>query len=266
MTSSRSAFTRADTDPTARIEPKTGSDLSGRTVVVLGGGGGVGEGVVRGLLARGAQVVATGRDEGRLQEYKARVDHPSLHVAVLDALDPELDSVARSLASRFGPIDGVVVSIASWGDQGRRPLLSLDDDQWRRLIEDNLTAVFRAYRAFVPVIAPGGVLLQLNGLSADIPFPGSAAVAVGAAAGKSMTRTLAVELRSTGLRVYEVLLGVVRTRARQLAGVDDRRWIDGEQIGAHIADLVAGTSPLVDEDLHYFVDRTAGPVATPPQF
>ncbi|TXN30595.1 SDR family oxidoreductase [Lacisediminihabitans profunda] len=245
---------------------QTNTDISGKTVLVIGGGGGVGEGVVRTLLDSGATVVATGRNEDRLNTFAERISNRALHVATLDGLGADLDEKAAALASRFGPFDGVVVSIASWGEQGTKPLLTITDDEWKALVEDNLTAVFRVYRALTPTLAPGGVLLQLNGLSADIPFPGNGVVALGAAAGKSLTRTLAAELDGTGLRVYEVVLGVDRTRARQLAGVDNRRWIDGTEIGSHIAELVAGTSPLTGEVLHYFVDKAVGPVTTPPQF
>lgn len=243
----------------------TRTDLTGKTVMVIGGSGGVGEGVVRALLTSGATVVATGRNVQRLQEFAQRLGSDLLHVSALNALDSGLGEKAAALTAEFGPFDGIIVSIASWGDQGRKPLLALSDDEWSNLVEDNLTAVFRAYRAFVPSLSAGGMLLQLNGMSADIPFPGNGVVALGAAAAKSMTRTLAVELRGTGLRVYEVILGVVRTRARQLAGMDDERWIDGTEIGSHIAELVAGTSPLTNEALHYFVDKTTGPAATPPE-
>ncbi|WP_066039510.1 SDR family oxidoreductase [Herbiconiux solani] len=245
---------------------QTTTDLNGKTVLVVGGGGGVGEGVVRTLLASGATVVATGRNDERLKDFADRVHDSSLHVATLDGLGVELDDKAAALAAEFGPFDGIVVSIASWGEQGNKPLLTITDDEWKALVEDNLTAVFRVYRALTPTLAPSGILLQLNGLSADIPFPGNGVVALGAAAGKSLTRTLAAELSGTSLRVYEVILGVVRTRARQLAGVDNRGWIDGTEIGTHIAELVAGTSPLTGEVLHYFIDKATGPVTTPPQF
>jgi len=244
---------------------QTETDLSGKTVLVIGGGGGVGEGVVRTLLASGATVVATGRNEQRLDDFAERIGDTSLHVSTLDGLGVDLDEKAAALAAEFGPFDAVVVSIASWGEQGSKPLLTITDDEWRTLVEDNLTAVFRVYRAFTPTLAPDGILLQLNGLSADLPFPGNGVVALGAAAGKSLTRTLAAELEGTGIRVYEVILGVVRTRARQLAGIDNRRWIDGTEIGSHIAELVAGTSPLTGEVLHYFVDKATGPVTTRPQ-
>lgn len=238
-------------------------DLTGKSVAVVGGSGGVGEGVVRALLARGATVVATGRDEERLRQLRETVDDPDdqrrLHTTVLDASAPDLDSRVAELAAQYGTFDGVVVSVASWGDQGRRPALSLTDAEWDALLAVNLTSVFRLFRAFLPVTARSGTILQLNGMSADIPFPGSAPVALSAAATKSLTRTLAVEQEEDGPRFHQVILGVVRTRARQRAGIDDLRWLDGEEVGAHVAALVSGTSPLEDTTVHYLTDKTTGP-------
>jgi NAD(P)-dependent dehydrogenase (short-subunit alcohol dehydrogenase family) len=237
------------------------NDLSGRTVLVVGGTGGVGEGVVRALLDDGAQVLATGRDPAKLEALASHVASAGLHVEQLDALSDDLPARATALQQTYGPFDGVVVSVASWGEQGRKPVLALTDAEWEALVDANQTAVFRLYRAFVPLIAPGGVLLQLNGMSADIPFPGNAAVALTAAATKSLTRTLAAELAGRGPRVYEVVLGVIRTRPRREAGIDDPRWIPATDIGVHVAELVGGTSPLTTTTLHYFLDATAGPQA-----
>ncbi|WP_175477572.1 SDR family oxidoreductase [Curtobacterium sp. MCBA15_008] len=237
--------------------------LAGKTVVVVGGSGGVGEGVVQASLAAGATVIATGRDESRLQELAQRMQElglpGSMHARVLDAMSASLESDVAALSSEFGKFDGVVVAVASWGDQGRKPALALTDAEWQRLLDGNLTSVFRLFRAFLPVTAPRGALLQLNGMSADMPFPGGAGVALSAAATKSLTLTLAAELGGRGPRVYQVILGVIRTRARQLAGIDDLRWIDATQVGEHVAGLVEGTSPLTGTALHYFVDRAVGP-------
>lgn len=243
------------------------ADLRGRTVVVIGGSGGVGEGVVRSSLASGATVIATGRDVDRLDALAERLRSEGsverLHTQALDATAATLDEDVQALADRFGPFDGVVVSVASWGDQGRKPALALTDREWAALLDDNLTSVFRLYRAFLPTVDPSGVLMQLNGLSADLPFPGGAAVALSAAATKSLTLTVAAERQGRGPRVQQLILGVVRTRARQDAGIDDERWIDGSQIGDHVAHLVAGSSPLAEADLQYFVNRSVGPVAGP---
>jgi NAD(P)-dependent dehydrogenase (short-subunit alcohol dehydrogenase family) len=246
---------------TAPAWAQPGTDLSGSTVVVVGGAGGVGEGVVRALLDAGATVVATSRSAGRLDDFARRIDHPSLRVRELDLLDPGLDQEVAALAEEFGPLRGVVISVADWGRQGRKPLLELTDGEWDDQLRQNQSTVFRAYRAFVPRLGRDGMILQLNGLSADLPFPMAAAVAAGSAATKSLTRTLAAELGGRGPRVYELVLGVVRTRARQLAGIDDPGWIEATDIGVHIAEIAAGTSPLTGRTLHYFVDRAAGPFA-----
>ncbi|MEV4346659.1 SDR family NAD(P)-dependent oxidoreductase [Actinoplanes sp. NPDC049596] len=241
----------------AWARPET--DLTGKTVLVIGGAGGVGEGVTRTLLERGATVVVTSRRPVTLNDFATRIGDPSLHGETLDLLDPALGERAAELAATYGPFAGVVLSVADWGRQGRKPLLALTDTEWDELIVQNQTTIFRAYRAFLTTLAPDGMIAQLNGLSADLPFPGAGGVALTAAATKSMTRTIAAELGGRGPRVYEVILGVIRTRARQLAGVDNERWIPAAHVGAHIAELVAGTSPLTADDLHYFVDLSEGP-------
>lgn len=238
------------------------TDLSGSTVVVVGGAGGVGEGVVRALLAAGATVVATSRSAGRLDEFARRVDDPHLHVRELDLLDPGLNEAVAELADEFGGLYGVVLSVADWGRQGRKPLLDLTDPEWEDQLRQNQTTVFRAYRAFVPVLPRDGMILQLNGLSADLPFPLAAAVAAGSAATKSLTRTLAAELDGCGPRVYELILGFIRTRPRQLAGIDDAAWIPATDVGVHIAEVAAAASPLTGRTVHYFVDRESGPQAS----
>jgi NAD(P)-dependent dehydrogenase (short-subunit alcohol dehydrogenase family) len=241
-------------------------DLTGAVVVVVGGSGGVGEGVVRALVAAGATVIATGRDERRLAALRERIAGPGRLVTEVLDTDVELDARVRALAERHGPFDGVVFSVASWGDQGRKPALAITDDEWDHLIDANLTSGFRLLRAFVPVTKRTGMIARLDGMSAELPFPGAAVVALSGAATKSLMRTVAAELGGRGPRIYEVILGVVRTRARQEAGVDDLRWLDGEEIGAHLGTLLDGSSPLSGTTVQYFVDKAAGPQADSGRF
>lgn len=235
------------------------TDLTGRTLLVLGGTGGVGEGVVATALQLGATVVATGRTQEKLDTLAARFDTPALHLDLLDALDPGLGERAAELAAQYGSFDGVVVSIASWGGGGRKSALSLTDEEWDDLIAVNLTAVFRLFRAFHGHVRQGGMLLQLNGMSADIPFPGAAGVALSAAATKSLTRTLAAESADQGPRYYQVILGLIRTRQRDADGTAGAGNVSSTDVGWHVAELVASTSPLASTDLHYLLDPAEGP-------
>lgn len=235
------------------------TDLTGRTLLVLGGTGGVGEGVVTAALHLGATVVATGRTPERLDDLSRSVDDANLHVEPLDALAPGLTGRAAEFAERYGSFDGVIISIASWGGGDRKPALSLTDEEWDELIAVNLTAVFRLFRAFHPHARPDGLLLQLNGMSADIPFPGAGGVALSAAATKSLTRTLAAESADQGPRYYQVILGLIRTRQREAAGTSGPGNVSPTDVGWHVAELVAATSPHTSADLHYLLDPATGP-------
>ena len=249
---------------TAPAWAQRSTDLSGKTVLVVGGAGGVGEGVTRALLAGGATVIATARTRAKLDDLADRVDDPHLLVRPLDVMSDDLGKDVGELLDEHGPLDGVAVLVADWGAQGRKNLLDHTDEEWEALVAANQTSILRAYRALVPAIKPSGMIAQLNGFSADIPFPGAGGVAATAAATKSMTRTIAEEVGGRGPRVYEVILGVVRTRPRQLAGVDDPGWIPAADVGFHVAELVAGNAPLAGTVLHYFVDPASGPRPTPP--
>ena len=244
---------------------QNGTDLSGKTVLVVGGAGGVGEGIIRALLADGATAVATSRTRAKLDDLAARVDDPDLLVRPLDVMGDDLGKDVGELLDEHGPFDGVVIAIADWGAQGRKDLLDLADDEWEALIAANQTSVFRAYRALVPAIKPSGMIAQINGFSAEVPYPKAAVVGASAAATKAMTRTMAVEIGGRGPRVYDVILGYIRTRPGQLAGWDDPDWIPAADVGFHMAELVAGNAPLAGTVLHYFVDRDSGPRPTPPE-
>lgn len=96
-------------------------------------------------------------------------------------------------------------------------------------------------------------------MSADIPFPGAAGVALSAAATKSLTRTLAVESADRGPRYYQVILGLIRTRQREVEGSAGAGNVSATDVGWHVAELVASTSPLASTDLHYVLDPAEGP-------
>ncbi|MFI1732257.1 hypothetical protein ACH40E_24230 [Streptomyces acidicola] len=77
-------------EPEAPGRAQPGTDLSGSTVLVVGGAGGVGEGVTRALLHPGATVVGTARTQSKLDDLAARPAHSNLRIRRLDLLATEL--------------------------------------------------------------------------------------------------------------------------------------------------------------------------------
>src|SRR3954468_7098255 len=212
--------------------------LEGAKVVVAGGAGGVGEGIVRSLLRRGARVLVPSRSEEKLRSLEDYCQGlPGELITLVGDLSTE--ETARALQNRiyerFRELDVAVASLGGWW-QGK-PLTSVDMATWERILRENLTAHFLALKMLVPLLHPKtGSYVHVNGFSAEQAYPMAGPVAMAAAAQKSMVLTLAEELSPTGIRVYELILGPIQTRRRQGEGQKD--WYTAEEVGEEIAGLV----------------------------
>lgn len=241
--------------------------LTGRTVLVVGAAGGVGEGITRALLSADATVVAASRTKERLDalsEMLSDAGPGTLNQLVFDINDPDSGALTRHLVNAFGLLDGAVVAIGDWGTAGRRSIMETSNETWDAMIAANQTSQFRAFKSLVPALQSTGALVNLSGLSAEIPYPGSALIAATNAANKSLARTLAVELAQDGPRIYELILSVIRTRPRRESGIDNEDWYRAEDVGDHAARLIAGVGPFVNEPLQYLMGPKTGiQTATP---
>jgi NAD(P)-dependent dehydrogenase (short-subunit alcohol dehydrogenase family) len=247
--------------------PAENLPLSGRTVLVAGATGGIGEGITRALLRQGATVVATGRSEERLvalAEYAKDAAPGTLVTQAVDAGDGDSEAVRAQLSSH-GALDGVVISIGDWGRPGRTSILATSDAEWERMIAANLTSHFHALRTLTPLLSRDGALVHLSGFSGDIPYPFAALVGATNAAKKSLVRSLTAELDGKGPRIYELVIGPIRTRPRAAIGADSPGWFSAEDLGQHAGGLIAGSGPYADAPLQYLITRAHGVRTTAPQ-
>jgi NAD(P)-dependent dehydrogenase (short-subunit alcohol dehydrogenase family) len=221
------------------------NSLDGAKVVVAGGAGGVGEGIVRALLQEGARVIAPSRSEAKLRDleaYCSDIEDGELITLTGDLSDEEpARALQHKIFEQFKEIDLAVASLGGWL-QGN-PLTSVDMGTWNRVLRDNLTAHFLALRMLVPLLHPKtGSYVHINSFSAEQPFPMAGPVAMAAAAQKSMTQTLAEELKPTGIRVFELILGPINTRSRVRQGQGQPDWYTAEEIGEYIAALMTSNN------------------------
>ncbi|MBA4861115.1 SDR family oxidoreductase [Streptomyces sp. PSKA54] len=241
--------------------------LSGRTVLVAGATGGIGEGMTLALLRQGATVVATGRSEERLAGLADHVKEAgpgTLITRIVNVGDADSEK-ARAQLSPYGALDGAVVSIGDWGSPERTGILDISDREWEEMIASNLTSHFHALRALTPLLSREGALVHLSGFSADIPYPFAALVGATNAAKKSLVRSLDAELNGAGPRVYELIIGPIRTRPRAAIGADNPGWFSAEDLGRHAGRLIARSGPYADASLQYLITRAHGVRTTPPQ-
>lgn len=230
--------------------------LTGKTVVIAGGTGGVGEGLVRAFLKAGATVVVPSRSETkleRLKDYTSDITTGKLvgfHGTVTD--EEAATELGRRLLKEFGSVDIAIASLGGWS-QGY-PITSTPMDIWNKVLRDNLTSHFLAMKTFVPLLnAQSGIYIHVNGFSADEPYPMAGPVAMTAAAQKSLTLTLSKELDRTGIRVFEFILGPIKTRDRlkHNQGRDD--WYFSEEIGVKM--MEAFTQPRQENIVHYLLKK-----------
>jgi NAD(P)-dependent dehydrogenase (short-subunit alcohol dehydrogenase family) len=241
--------------------------LSGRTVVVAGATGGIGEGMTLALLRQGATVMATGRSEERLAgltAYTEGVGPGTLITHRIDVGDADSESVRTEL-SAYGALDGAVISIGDWGSPKRAGILDTPETTWQSMIASNLTSHFHALRALTPLLSRDGALVHLSGFSAEMPYPFAALVGATNAAKKSLVSSLTAELDGVGPRIYELIIGPIRTRPRTAIGADSPAWLSAEDLGRHAGRLISGADPHVKDPLQYLITRAHGVRTTPPK-
>src|SRR5262245_15131927 len=210
-------------DPSARVRGRRargdpGSSgvsgrFAGRSVIVTGGGRGIGQATARAFAAEGADVLVLGRTVADLEATVAQITDGGgqawlLQCDVTDETQVE-DATGRAVA-RNGRID-VLVNNAGIDDD--TPFLEIDRSRWRNVIDTNLTGVFLMSQSVARQMAAagGGVILHtasIDGAGADGPY---AAYNASKAGLLGLNRTMALELASYGIRSNCVSPGFTHT-------------------------------------------------------
>lgn len=191
------------------------SDLKGRTVVVTGGAGGIGESIVRAFHAQGAKVGFLDIDTARGTKLQAELGEGTRFVAC-DLTDiPALKSAIATVRDGFGSID-VLVNNAAHDE--RHATLEVTEDYWDGRMAVNLKHQFFAAQAVLPDMqATGkGAIVNLGSTSWVIGQGGMAAYTASKSAVIGLTRSLARDFGPFGIRVNAVAPGWIMTE-RQLA-------------------------------------------------
>lgn len=214
------------------------ASLSTKRIVVAGGSGDVGEGIVRRLLAEGAEVIVPARSAAKVADLHRMFTDASRLKVITSAFGTV--SGAQALADEVAGdgVDAVIDSIGGWW-QGRQ-MVDVDEATWDELIANNLTSHFAVARAFVPLLEAGGTFVQILGGAASAPIPKAGLVSVTAAAVAMMGRVVALEAQATSLRFHQLQINsFVATRGRAASGPG---WITADDVGDEVVRLITADS------------------------
>jgi NAD(P)-dependent dehydrogenase (short-subunit alcohol dehydrogenase family) len=187
--------------------------LTGRTAVVVGGTSGLGRAISLGLADAGADVVASARRQQQVDETAAEIEARGRKTLRLTSDTQDRGTLERLLAETVGALGKVDILVNSAGKIKRAPTLTFPEDEWRDIIDTNLTGTLRACQVFgAHMLERGyGRIINIASLNTFVALSEVAAYAASKAAVASLTRSLAVEWSKKGVVVNAIAPGVFRT-------------------------------------------------------
>lgn len=188
--------------------------------VVTGASRGIGRATAEALARRGLSVALFGRVRGDLEAVAAEIERNGGRAVpfVCDVADPHaIDAAAKQVLTELGtPL--VVVNNA--GTVAREPIESMTDEVWHHVLDVNLTGAFRVTRAFLAAMktAARGRIVHVGSISSTLGTPRLSAYCASKWGLVGFMKSLAEELRGTGLQTMAVLPGSVDTAMLQGSG------------------------------------------------
>jgi 3-oxoacyl-[acyl-carrier protein] reductase len=197
------------------IDVPTFPDLAGKVAVVTGGSKGIGAATCRMLAANGVRVAVNARDqEGIDGLVTALLESGGTAIGVsADCTSfAEIERMRERVETELGPTD-VLVAFAG-GFAAFTPVQETSEDEWRAVIESNLTATFLTIRSFLPGMIErrrGSIVTMASNAGRFLDMKLTASYAAAKAGIVMLTRHVALEVGEHGIRVNCVAPATVRS-------------------------------------------------------
>lgn len=219
-------------------------DFKNKMVLVVGGTGGIGNGIARAFKDLEADVCVWGTRPA-IADYQDDPDS-DLSGLTFEQMDVSDQQALDAYNPPFDRLDVLVLShgIVMWGGKEYQP------ENFKRVMDVNVTGVLACCIRFHDMLsASGGNILILNSVGAFRSNPKLPAYNASKAAVESLTRTLALDWAADGIRVNGIAPGMVPTRMTQVAAEDPKR------VAAYVARVPLGRTGKVENvaDLAVFL-------------
>lgn len=203
-----------------------------KTLVVTGGGSGIGRELVLALLGAGARVAAVDIHPAALEETAklagASVGQLSLHTLNI-ADKAAVDALPEAVISHHGAVDGLINNAGII-----QPFVTVNDldmDTVRRVMDVNFYGLLFMTKAFLPHLLqrPEAHIVNISSMGGFLPVPGQSVYGASKAAVKLLTEGLYCELKDTSVRVTIVFPGAIGTNIMANSGVENIAPPEAEQ-------------------------------------
>jgi len=198
--------------------------VQNKVAVVIGGTSGIGQAVARAFLREGGKVVATSSSPEKVAAMAEEVQqfHTPLARSVDVCNSTALQALYVEVRATYGSLD-VVVNCA--GALLKKPSLDVSDDEWRRVIDINQNGMFYSCREAGRIMTQqrSGSIVNVASLGSFVALTDAAAYCASKAGVVALTKSLAVEWATLGVRVNAIVPGVFQTPLNTQALSDPAR-------------------------------------------
>jgi NAD(P)-dependent dehydrogenase (short-subunit alcohol dehydrogenase family) len=192
--------------------------LEGKVAMITGASQGLGRALALAYAKEGAQIVINSRQEENIRPVAEEAESTGAEVLALAADVSRSADVGRLVGAatqRFGRVDVLVNNAGVLGP--RVAIVEYPEDEWRLVIDANLTGPFLVSKAVIEHMPEGGSIVNVvSGVSVE-GRPGWGAYSVSKFGVEGFTQILAAELKERGIRVNAVDPGGMRTEMRAAA-------------------------------------------------
>lgn len=198
-------------------------DLAGRTAVVVGAASGLGQASAFGLADAGAHVVCADLDLTGAKATATVIEQRTGSAATAVELDITSTAAVDALVERFPAAEVLVMTP---GMNVRKRMTETTDDEFDRVIDINLKGTYRLMRSFGREMASRqrGSIITFASFRAIVVEPGQGIYAAAKAGVVQLTKTLASELGTAGVRVNSILPGPFETPLTEQIKSDEEWW------------------------------------------
>jgi serine 3-dehydrogenase len=211
-----------------------------RTALITGATSGFGRAAVERFTAAGWRVVACGRRAQRLQALVDALGADRVHAAAFDIRDAAAMAAALdALPAGFRGIDLLLYNAGL--AQGTRPAQEASLDDWRTMIDTNITALVTLTRALLPTLVERrGAIVNISSTAANYPYAGGNVYGGSKAFVSQFSLNLRADLHGTGVRVTTLEPGMAETEFTVVRTHGDQAASDA---------LYQGAQPMTAQDI-----------------